>query len=274
MKGNSSKFSVLMSVYEKERPEFLQQALLSIWDDQLLKPSEIVIVLDGPLPAPLEKVIQDFSNIAPVNTVNLSRNMGLGIALATGLDACAYDLVLRMDSDDIAFSDRFSRQVDFMQANPDIAFSSGYIAEFHESIEDISGIRKVPHTFERIKKFAKFRNPMNHMAIAFRKKDVIASGSYTDFPGYEDYYLWVRMIQKGYRAANIPETLMYARIGNNMYKRRQGIHFFQQEFKLQNTFYRINFIGTPAYVRNIIARAFPRLLPVFFLKSIYKVTRR
>lgn len=274
MTAGSLEFSVLMSVYKKESPEFLEQALLSIWDNQLLQPSEIVIVKDGPLTSQLENVINDFSKSAPVKMIFLPKNMGLGIALAKGLEECTHELVFRMDSDDIAYKDRFRRQIDFMHANPDISFSSGYIAEFNDSIENISGIRKVPCTFERIIKFAKFRNPMNHMAIAFRKKDVIASGTYIDFPGYEDYYLWVRMLQNGCKAGNIPENLVYARIGNNMYKRRQGLHFFKQELKLQKTFYNIKFIGMLTYTCNILLRALPRLLPVFLLKSIYIATRR
>ena len=270
MTGSNSDFSVLMSVYKKESPEFLGQALLSIWDNQSLKPSEIVLVLDGPLTQQLEDVIKEFSKAAPVNLLKLPKNMGLGIALAKGLEECSNDLVARMDSDDIAYADRFNKQVEFMKANPDIAFSSGYIAEFKVSTENISGIRKVPCTFERIVRFARF---MNHMAVVFRKEAVVDSGSYIDFQGYEDYYLWVRMLLKGYKAGNLPENLVYARIGNNMYSRRQGLHFFRQELKLQNTYYRLKFIGITSYLRNIILRALPRLLPVLFLKTIYKTTR-
>lgn len=262
-----------MSVYKKESPEFLEQALASIWDNQLLKPSEIVLVQDGPLTEQLENIINEFSKTAPVNLLKLSKNMGLGIALAKGLEACSHDLVVRMDSDDIAFNDRFIKQIDFMSANPDISFSSGYIAEFHDSIEHISGIRKVPHASDRVKRFAKFRSPMNHMAVAFRRKDVIASGSYIHFPNYEDYHLWARMLQNGCKGANLQEILVYARIGNDMYKRRQGLHFFRQEFRLQKEFYRMSFIGPLRYIRNIILRPFPRLLPVIILKSIYKMTR-
>ncbi len=267
-------FSVLIPVYNKENPEFLFAALNSIWADQILKPSEIVIVKDGPLTKELDEVIESFSKLAPTKCISLDKNYGLGIALAKGVEACSNDVIARMDSDDIAVSGRFLKQFEFLKSNTDIALLSSNIVEFHETPDLISGTRKVPHEYEDILKFAKKRNPMNHMAVIFRKSAVLDAGNYQPFHGYEDYFLWVRMLIKGYRAASLEDNLVYARIGNNMIARRQGTKFFKEELRLQRELKRMNFINKTEYWQNIILRGLPRLLPVFLLRIIYKTLRK
>lgn len=271
---NHIKFSVLLSVYYKESSNYLQQSLNSIWDSQVLKPNEIIIVKDGLLNDELNKTIEDFANKAPVKTICLKKNMGLGIALAIGIKECSNDVIARMDSDDIASPDRFAKQINYMLLHPWISLLSSNIAEFITEPSATCSIRNVPSSNRNIQNFAKKRNPMNHMAVVFRKTAVLNSGNYQPFKGYEDYFLWVRMFQKGYKAANINENLVFARIGNNMFTRRQGIKFFKEEFKLQNEFLKMNFINRFEWFRNMIFRAFPRLLPIFALKMIYKTLRK
>lgn len=267
-------FSVLISVYRKESPLYLDLALRSIWQEQILKPNEIVIVKDGPLTEPLEQIIEQFEKSAPVKIVSLEQNSGLGIALAKGLENCSYNLVARMDSDDISIPKRFQTQITFLENNPDIDFVSSFIAEFLESPNEISSIRTVPETNEKILEFAKRRNPMNHMAIMFKKSAVLDAGNYKPFIGYEDYYLWVRLLQRGYQAANINEPLVNARIGNNMIARRQGTKYFNNEIKLQKEFIKLKFINIFDFVQNIFFRAVPRLMPIFVLKIIYRYLRK
>lgn len=268
------KFSVLISIYYKETPISLKYALNSIWADQILKPSEIVIVKDGLLTAELDKVIDTFSKMAPVKCLSLDENYGLGIALAKGLEACSNEFVARMDSDDIAQQGRFEKQIKFLVENPSYDIVGSNIAEFNQSADDIVSYRKVPEQSNEIVKFAKRRNPMNHMSIVFRKKAVLAAGNYIPFLGYEDYYLWVRMMLKGSLFYNIQENLILARIGNNMLARRQGNTYFIQELKLQKEFFRIGFIKKHDYFLNLVLRAIPRLMPVHALKYIYKLLRR
>ena len=111
-------FSVLISVYFKENSSFFEKALSSIWDDQTLQPTEIVVVKDGELTPELDSVLIDYSKKAPVKVVALSTNVGLGKALAIGLDACSYELVARMDSDDVAVATRFEKQISYLIENP------------------------------------------------------------------------------------------------------------------------------------------------------------
>lgn len=271
---SNTAFSVLLSVYSKENPEYLYSALNSIWENQNLKPSEIVIIKDGPLTEELDKVIETLSKIAPIKCHSLDKNYGLGIALAKGLIVCSNEIVARMDSDDIASPDRFIKQLQYIKENPEITLLSSNIAEFEENISIIRSIRKVPQAHKEIIQFAKRRNPMNHMTVMFRKSAVLDAGNYLPFHGYEDYYLWVRMLQKGYKAANLKEHLVYARIGNNMIARRQGLRFFKEELRLQKEFFRMGFINRMEWAQNILLRAFPRLMPILVLKLIYKTLRK
>ena len=267
-------FSVLLPVYFKENPEYFSNTLFSIWESQNLKPTEIVIVKDGPLTKELDEVIISHSRISPIKCISLEKNYGLGIALAKGLEACTNEIIARMDSDDIAQPDRFEKQVNFLANHPECDIIGSNIAEFNQSEQDVVSYRNVPEQTDEIASFAKRRNPMNHMSVVFRKQAVIDAGNYIPFSGYEDYYLWIRMLQNGSKFYNIQENLILARIGNDMLARRQGKKFFIQEFKLQKEFYRIGFINQFGYMVNLCLRAIPRLFPIWGLKYIYKTIRK
>jgi glycosyltransferase involved in cell wall biosynthesis len=268
------KFSVLVAVYHREDPNHFRTALNSIWDSQILKPSEIVLVKDGPLSPELNLVIEQFRKQAPLKVHSLEKNYGLGIALAEGINICSNELIARMDSDDISAPDRFSVQVQFMASNPEIDISGTDIAEFNNNAGEFCSYRKLPTQINDLKKFARRRNPLNHMTVIFKKSAVIRAGNYKPFPGYEDYLLWIKMLQQGSKIANIPKILVYARIGNNMYSRRQGYIFYKQELLLQKEFKQIGYIKNIDYCVNIFLRALPRLFPIWGLKLVYKFLRK
>ncbi len=263
-------FSVLISVYDKEDPEHLRIALESIWSKQTVRPTEIVLVKDGILTPELDKVIDHFNSIAPLKICKLDENHGLGYALAFGLNACSNELIARMDSDDISGSERFEKQVRLMTDHPELDISGTNIAEFHNCMDKVCSHRRLPSQFSEIQEFARRRNPLNHMTVFFKKSAVIGAGNYQPFFGYEDYYLWVRMLRNGSRIGNIPEDLVFARVGNNMFARRHGVRFFRQELRLQKELLSIDFLNQWEYFRNIFLRAFPRLFPVWGLKLVYK----
>ena len=268
------KFSVLIAVYEKENPDFLKLALESIWFKQTLQPSEIVLICDGPLTRELDQVINVFKLKAPLKLFKLEMNDGLGNALSKGLIICSNELVVRMDSDDISAPDRFEKQVKYMIDHPEIDISGTNIAEFKETIDKICSYRRLPSQPDELLHFAKRRNPLNHMTVAFRKTAVINAGNYQPFHGYEDYYLWIRMLQNGSLIGNIPENLVFARIGNNMHFRRRGIKLFNQELKLLRELVQIRFITKGEYYENLLLRALPRLFPVWGIKIVYRILHR
>jgi glycosyltransferase involved in cell wall biosynthesis len=268
-------FSVLIPVYAKENPENFTQALNSIIKQTLI-PSEIVIVKDGPLTSELDNVIESFArsygNLFKI--VFLEKNAGLGVALKLGVLNCSNEIIARMDSDDIASPLRFEKQIGFLGENIDIDIVGTWIAEFVNNPSEIVSVRTVPQFHQDILKFAKFRNPMNHMTVMFRKKAVLDAGNYQHFISFEDYYLWCRMLINGAKFANIPEPLVFVRRGINFVKRRGGLVYFRQEIEFQKKLYKIGFISMFEFVRNIILRGSVRLLPSFFLESLYTTILR
>ena len=270
-------FSVLLSVYGKEVPDFLDEALRSL-ERQSLIPDEIVVVKDGPLTPELEKVLERHvhnGNGIPYRMVQLAENRGLGEALNAGLKYCRYPWVARMDTDDIATEDRFAAQMEYLQRHPELDILGGWICEFDEADPaECARERRVPETHEAIVRFAKYRNPMNHMTVIFRKEAVEEAGGYRPMPGMEDYYLWMRMLQRGKRFANLPRVLVRARAGRAMLRRRQGLRYAGYEWRLAKAAHRIGFWSAGDLSRNFFLRFLPRLLPLVLVEKLYNQLRK
>lgn len=262
-------FSVLMSLYARERPEYLRQCLASL-AAQTLPPNEIVLVCDGRLPENLEAIATGFSGSLPIKIVRLPENVGLGRALNAGLPECAHEWVCRMDTDDICHPERFARQLAFVAAHPQIDLCGGQIDEFTHSPVDSARSRHVPTEHEAIVRFAKSRNPVNHMTVCYRKSAVLSAGNYRHAPLYEDYDLWVRMLLKGCRFANLPEVLVYARSGDEMYRRRGGLTYARNELAMQWRFFRAGFLSAPQWAKNVLLRLPVRLLPNRVRQWVYR----
>lgn len=256
------RFSVLLAIYEKEYPEYCYLALESIVNQTVI-PDEVVLVKDGPLTMELENVIEKYKHLYPdkFKVIALDKNQGLGKALQIGVVHCSYDIIARMDSDDIAVSDRFEKQLRVLTDNLDIDIVGSFIDEFDGEITNIISTRKVPLFTTEIYKGAKRKNPFNHMTVMFRKQAVLAAGNYQPFLWFEDYFLWVRMIINHAKMLNIPQSLVYARTGKQMLERRGGIKYLSSELKLQKEFRRIRFISLFDVGLNIFMRAVVRLLP-------------
>lgn len=248
------KFSVLISVYEKENHHYFKQALDSILVNQSIIPNELVIVKDGPLTKQLEDVIEAyherFSSI--IKVIQLDTNSGLGEALRIGLEECSFEIVARMDSDDINHYLRFEKQLKFFEKNLEIDLVGTNIAEFFDTLDNIKFIRKVPTTNYEIKKMAKRRNPINHVSVMFKKSAVIESGSYEHLFFLEDYYLWIRLIARGFNLANIDEALVYVRTGEDMFKRRSNPEYIKSWFKLQKKMKEYQLINGVDFLINMI----------------------
>lgn len=269
----NNNFSALLSVYYKENPNFLNKALESIWDEQTLKPSQIVLAQDGPLTPELDAVLgiwkEKLDDI--LTLVPLPINVGLGAALNEGLKHCTNELVARMDTDDISLPERFSKQVQFMRDNPNIAVSSGLIEEWDKDFFTRISERKLPLTHKEILIFAKSRSPLSHPAVIFRKSDVLAVGGYPSiYP--EDYPLWGAMLAKGYTFANLPDLLLKMRVGDALSKRR-GLKFLKGEAKLFQFLYDVGFLNKYELCRNILQRSIVRLSPTWMKKILYKYAR-
>lgn len=271
---NTSKFSVLLSVYRDESSENLHDCLFSIYDSQVLKPDEIVLIKDGPLTEELENLICTWINRLPdiVKVYSLVENCGLAIALNFGLQKCSYELVARMDSDDISLPKRFSEQVRFLAQNTDISVLSSYIEEFDTQMSKSQGVRSLPLKHSDIAVFAKSRNPISHPATIFRKSAVLSVGGYPVFQRAQDYALWSLMITKGFQFANLKEVLLYMRTGSGLLKRR-GLKYFKNEIYILIFQYKIGLINTFELIRNLLFRLIFRSQPNFVKALLYRLVK-
>lgn len=268
-------FSVLISVYKKEKAEYLKQALQSIIE-QTLKPTEIVIVKDGILTKELDECIEDFQRQNPklFKILSFKENRGLGLALRDGVNVCKYDYIARMDSDDIANPERFAKQFQYLKQHPKVALLGTWITEFSKDENKTDTLTKLPCSHQEILKYAKKRNPFRHVTVVYKKTAVIQSGNYRDFLWFEDYDLFVRMLQEGYIAANIPEHLVNVRADKDMFARRGGWQYLKQDYRFQKFLLKRKFIDKSNFIMNIAIRSIVRMVPNELRSYIYKKIMR
>lgn len=270
-------FSVLISVYKNDRAKDFDAALESITVSQTVKPSEVVLVVDGPVPEDINKVISQVEAANPglYKVVRFEKNKGLGIALYNGMEAATNEIVIRMDSDDIAVPDRFEKQIRFMKSHPDVAICGGQIEEFIDDESNIVGKRMVPCSDEEIRQYMKSRCPFNHMTVALRRSEVVRAGNYQPWFWNEDYYLWLRMMLAGCKFANLPDVLVNVRSGKDQYARRGGMKYFKSEEGIQRLMLKNNLVSLPRYLFNVLVRftiqvLMPNWLRGFVFQKIFR----
>lgn len=271
-----SDYSVLMSVYRKEKPVFLEQAMESIYN-QTIKTNDFILVCDGPLNEGLDEVIAEmqkkFGTVLHVH--RLPQNSGLGNALNVGIKDYKNALVARMDSDDIAYVDRCERQLQVFAKYPEISVCSGIVEEFTTDPQKVDTRRVPPEKNDEIIKFAKSRNPFNHPCVMYKKSAVEAVGSYQDFYLLEDYYLWLRMLMAGYQGYNLQEPLLHMRAGSDMYRRRSGYRYAKSQIALLCYMRSRGFITYSQLIKGAVLRAGSSLAPNWLRQLMFeKILRK
>ena len=267
-------FSVLMSVYKKEQAGYLSEAMESVFNQSLV-PDEVVLMEDGPLTEGLEQAISELKKKHPqIVTYSFEENVQLGRALAKGVELCSHELIARMDTDDIAVYDRFRHEYDYMTAHPTVAVCGGWMQEFNDE-GTYSRRKQMPQSNEEIRRYGKYRNPVNHMTVMFRKQDVLNAGNYRHFPYLEDYDLWSRMLAKGCAFYNLPEILVKARTSEALYERRGGAAYFRQYRQLRKEQHTLGLTSGKEYATGCILSFGVTMQPSFLRKLTYqKVLRK
>jgi glycosyltransferase involved in cell wall biosynthesis len=268
------KFSVLMSIYHKEKVEYFNRAMQSIWDEQTVKPDEIVLVQDGKLTDELYNSIEQWKEKLKkiFKTIPLEVNVGLGDALNIGIKHCNFELIARMDTDDISLPNRFEKQLKVFE-NKNIDICSTWVSEFDNDENELVSYRKIPECHNDIVNYSKMRNPINHPAVMYKKSIVDKADGYKKMMWFEDYYLWCRMILNGARFYNIQEPLVNMRAGYDQLERRGGLNYAIEEYKFLKRLKKINFLSFSQFLKSVIIRFIARILPKSLLKKIYKKIR-
>ena len=262
-------FSLMVPVYDGDRPDYLRRAFRSAVHDQTVRPDQVIIVRDGPVRTELAECLDELcaSSPAPVTFVPLARNGGLGPALDRGLAASEHDVVARMDADDVAMPHRFEVQLPLM-ADADIVGSG--LLEFSGDTGEIVGQRVPPIGQEKIARYARMHDPFNHPTVVYRRGAVRGAGGYGDLKLMEDYALFARMLQNGARAVNVAEPLVWYRVGETAFKRRGGTDLLRSELRLQREFRKNGFTSPGQYARNVVVRGGYRLIPWWVRRAVYR----
>ena len=263
-------FSLLISTWAGDDPDQLVEAFTSSVQKQSRPPAEVVLVQDGPVPAPLAAAIGELvaGSPVPVNHVELADNVGLGPALDAGLSACRHDIVARMDADDVSFPERFARQLPLVEAGADIVGAG--LVEFGASVDDVVGRRTPPVGADEIRRVIRFRDPFNHPTVVYRRDAVTAAGGYADLDLLEDYLLFTRMVSGGAEPANLAEPLVHYRVGEGAYARRGGWRLLRSELELQRRLLELGITTRSECLRNVAVRGGYRLVPESVRKVAYR----
>lgn len=276
-KNNYKDFSLCMSVYKNDNPQDFITAYKSVTINQTYKPSEVILVIDGPVPDTLNYTINELAHLCsiPLIVIRLAENKGHAIARQTAIDAAKYDLIAIMDSDDIARPNRFEKELDYMRSHPEVDVVGGQIEEFEGTGQHVVSKRFVPLTDNEIKQFLKSRCPMSFVTIMAKKEIILRVGGIIDWFCEEDYYLWIRMVQNNCTFANLPDILVSVRVGDAMYSRRGGWKYFSSERGIQRYMLKNKIISLPRYCYNVLGRfviqvMMPNKVRGFVFKTIFR----
>ena len=235
------KYSVLMSVYYKENPIWFDKSIISMMD-QTIKPSEFVLVEDGPLTDELDKVVEKYENTYPniFKIIKLPKNVGLGPALKKGVEECSYDFIARMDSDDYCLPERIEKQFEIFESNILLCLC---ICTF---------------------------DPLRHPSVMFKKSEILSAGNYREYYLCEDYDMWLRMIRNGCKCYNIQNIYVYMRIGEDFFKRRGGHKYFKSIKKFKKEQLHNGYFTKVEYLKTIIPHMIVCYMPNSMRDLIYR----
>ena len=242
----------------------------------MVKTSEVILVVDGTIGIKLTDIIENYKKkYECIKVIWQKTNLGLGNALRVAVENSSYELIARMDSDDIAVHDRFEQQLLEFEKDRDLDIVGGDINEFINGVDDVVGIRKVPTDNVEIYKYMKKRCAMNHVTVMFKKSSVQKAGGYIELFCNEDYYLWIRMCLKNCKFANTGTNLVNVRVGDDMYQRRGGKKYFKSEMQIQRFMLKQGFISLYQFIINSMKRFCVQiLLPNKLRGKVYQIFAR
>jgi hypothetical protein len=264
------KLSLIIPVYIKTTKKNFIECFFSVINQKYL-PKQILVCVDGPIKSSLKKYIILLKNKKKIDTFYKEQNIGLGKILREAVIKSRYNLIARLDSDDICLNNRFIIQYKFLKKNKDIVMIGGWIDEVNKN--KIIFKKVLPKSFREIKEYAIFRNPINHPTVMFRKDKILEVGNYEHQPFFEDYLLWIKLINKNKKIVNLDHSFVKMNIDENFYKRRSGFIYYLMFVQFQLKVYALNFINAYQLTINIFLRLI-LILPFPFNKLLYKTILR
>ena len=215
-------YSVLMSVCEKDEPNWFGTALESILN-QSWPPFEIIIIEDGPVPDSITNLEKQYmeKHAGTIRIYPRPERKGLAEAMRYGVDQCRTSWIARMDADDISDPARCEKELKAaLETGADIVGCD--CEEFIGSIDHPVAKRLFPAEHEQLIRFSRRRTPFCHPAVMMKKEAVLNAGNYKNIYLLEDYDLFDRMLANGSVGYTVKEILFHVRVGDDFYGRRGG----------------------------------------------------
>ena len=266
--------TILLSVYEKDSPIYLEECLESIHlqDD---KPELVLIVIEGIINTSLQNVINKWERIfTNIHVLYVPKQInkfefGLPFCLNKGIEFVQTNYICKMDSDDICYSNRIKVQREFIIKNPEVDICSSFIDEFDDNSNNIKRLKKVPITHLEILKYARYRNPMNGPSMIFKKQTAIAIGGFPEVGSNEDYCFIAKFIMNGYTTANIDQSLVKMRAGRNLVSRRMGKRYLNGELEALKFIYKTGLFNRWQFIVHYAGKSIIRRLPFNLNQILY-----
>ncbi|TFC49468.1 glycosyltransferase [Cryobacterium sp. TMT2-17-1] len=265
--------TVVIPVYSGVEPGHLRRALGSM-QEQTLPADEILIVEDGPLGAGLDAVVAELGGVdSRVRRISLAQNRGVAYAMQAGIEAAKNRWVARMDADDVSLPNRLEMQAQAASGGHYAAIGAAML-EFEGDEENIVGLRVMPLTEERIRRYVLTNSPINNPTLFLDRDAALAVGGVRHVPNMEDYDLFARLAAGGYPMLNLAEPLLLFRADPAMFKRRSARGMFAAEVQMQRNLRSYGLIRTPRMYANLLVRSAFRALPQRALRVAYALLFR
>ena len=253
--------TALVTVYHGTDEHDLVRALESL-QAQTRPTDELVIVADGPVSEGVRRVVER----QDARVIWLPENVGAGPASQAGLATIDSDYTARLDSDDAAKPTRFARQLEYLEAHPEVGALGTAVEEFAETPGDTGKVRALP---EDPHAYAKMNSPVNNPSVMLRTRAVKEVGGYRDVHFMEDYDLYARLISGGWQVRNLPEALTDFQVTDAQFSRRTGREMLAAEAQMQRNLVTYGLVSRPRAAFNLTARTAYRALPTGLLRRVY-----
>lgn len=270
-------YSVLMPLWHKERTDYLDASLESILT-QTVPPAEIVLITEYEPSDEIRELLEEKQQRYKYIPLRVIKNhelagKGLGAVLAFGVEQCRYDIIARMDTDDISFPERCEKELNVLLDKPQIAIVGGGLEKFSDDPDVIEGYRIPPEAGKKLRWYSKFRSPFNHPTVMFRKKVILQVGNYSELKEGEDYDLWYRVLKNGYQGYNLQTPILHYRSGTGMLRRRKNKRFYFQSLALVRQMRKDRYINMPEAALAVGMHTIRYYAPFALNEFVYKHVR-
>lgn len=266
----------LFSIYEKDHPQYLFEALWSLMRGQSTSVDSCVGVIEGPISEALEGVVAEFHEINWLRIPRTQNSSGFGLpeSLNYGLQALQTDIVLKVDTDDLNLEDRVEITLEAFRADPELVLFGGQIQEWDPSFRQCFGRRKVPTEHRDILQYAQWRNPFNGPSVAFKRAEIETLGGFPEVGANEDYVLWAAVLARGLRAKNHADDLVYMRGGQDLVARRSNAKTRRGELQALREIGKTGLWNRGRLISHIVSKQVIRRLPDAWNRYIYLKLRQ